>query len=272
MTFFTMLKKQKKLNNLSSAFTLIELLVVIIVIGLLAATLSFNFAPDRLQLAADQIIKDIKYTQSLALKEDKYQPFPNKNDATEYNRTKYWFKQWWQIRFVYNSGSDKHWWYEIFSDQPDGAHSHDNFDKLAKDPADVRELYIAKDPLTNKLLIGRCDNGTNFPTCDKIEPSLDLTKTYNIKRIIFSHFFALRHSKRLLFDNQGNVFIKESGSESDRDGDIGDINPLDESNRVVLTQNVYFRLCLDNPCDNSVNRCIQINLSPSGALWKSKCE
>ena len=98
MIFYTKLTKQKKSN--SSAFTLIELLVVIIIIGIIVATLSFDFSPNKLQLAADQLIKDIRFTQSLALKDDKYQPFPIDNSPMEQNRSKYWFKQWWQLKFI----------------------------------------------------------------------------------------------------------------------------------------------------------------------------
>ena len=258
-----MLKKQKKLNN-SSAFTLIELLIVIIIIGIIVSTISFNFTPNQLHLAADQLIKDIRYTQSLALKDDKYQPFPVENNATEYNRTKYWFKQWWQLRFsTFPLNGQTHYWYEIFSDQPYST-TH-NFSAQANLPTKLWDVSIAKDPLTNKLLIGHC-NAQKYPDCNATDTKLDLTKAYGIKKLEYINMYA--RSPRLVFDNYGNVFLREDSS----DGDSGHINPLDEINRMQLTQNAKIKICLDNPCNNSPSRCIQVNISPNGMVWKSNCD
>jgi len=258
-----MLKKQKKLNNLSSAFTLIELLVVIIIIGIIVATLSFDFSPNRLQLAADQLIKDIRFTQSLALKDDKYQPFPKSTSAADQNQSKYWFKQWWQIRFTQNTSTNRHWWYEIFTDLP--YYNGRNFDRTAHYPDNPESNWyrsIALDPLTNKLLIGNC-GVAHYPDCNLTETSLDLTKKYGIVEIEFDNFDS--YTKRLLFDNEGNVFLSEGEA-----GDSNDINPI--NNRGILTQTAKIKLCLDNPCINAIERCIQINITPSGAVFQSRCQ
>ena len=263
------------------SFTILELLIVIIIIGILAYSINFKFFNTNLQVAADSLIKNIHYTQSLALKDDKYQPFPNHvcdgsdEGKVECNRSKYWFKQWWQIRFstFKDSNNVVHYWYEIFSDLPD-ASVNDNFDKLGKDPSDKRDISLAKNPLTNKLMIGHCDeNGVNFPKCNLIDPKLDLTQAFNVVKVEFSSNFS--RSKRLLFDNFGNVFLKESNSTSDRNGDVGDTNPLDVNARKLLTSNVYIRLCSktdsSNNCLKDKDYCVQVNITPTGYVFKSTC-
>ena len=255
---------------MKKSFTLIELLIVVIIIGILAYSLSFKFN-NSLQVAADKIIKDIRYTQSLALKEDKYQPFPENNSSIEQNRSKYWFKQWWQIRFTQNK-NDKNYWYEIFSDQP--IDNKYNFDKVGNYPPknNYWDIGYAKNPLTNKYMVGKCDNSSHrsYPNCNEYSPELNLSK-YNIKLIQFDVGNGLKtissnNSLRFVFDNLGNIFLDEG-----KKGDSGDINPLDKENRKLLVTTVKIRLCLDNPCIINKNRCININITPTGEVYKSLC-
>jgi len=266
MIFYIKLKKLKNLNKrFSSSFTLLELVIVIILIGILAAVLPILVPNNNLQIAADNLIKNIYFTQSLALKDDKYQPFPLDNSKKEGNRSKYWFKQWWQIRFsTFKDSSNKtHYWYEIFSDVPSNSKSK-NFDAQANLPTTDWEISIAKNPLNNKLMIGHC-GASQYPPCDKTDTKLDLTKTYGIKYVKFINFYY--RSPRLVFDNYGNIFLKEG-----KDGDSGDINPLDTQNRMLLTKIAKIRLCLDENCkDLSKNKCIQLNITPTGFIYKSEC-
>jgi len=260
-----MLKKQKKLNNSSSAFTLIEILVVIIVIGLLAATLSFNFAPDKLQIAADQLIKDIRFTQSLALKDDKYQPFPKSTSAVDQNQSKYWFKQWWQLRIGRTTNGD--YFYEIFSDLPHYCNScidkgKYNFEKTAHYPdGDVNwKKSIALEPLTHKLMIGNC-GASHYPDCNQTNKDLNLTKMGILIIKDDNNNTLTSGSIRFVFDNVGNVYLDEGAS-----GDAGDINPFD-ANRYLLTHNYKLKLCSDNNC----NKCIAIEISPTGNIEQVVC-
>jgi len=224
-------------------------------------------------------VRDIYFTESLALKDDKYQPYPNLCDSTdegitECNRAKYWFKQWWQIRFSSRDLSDgTHYWYEIFSDLPsdDGR----NFDLTAHYPDNETawQESIAKYPGTNKYLIGICDSNDNpaphYPPCSETDQSLDLTAKYGIKKMEFVNFYSL--SKRLVFDNLGNIYLQEGDA-----GDSGDYNPLDSSKRKLLTTTAKIRLCLDvdssGNCKLDKGECIQVNITPGGAVYESDCE
>ena len=247
------------------SFTLLELVIVIIIIGILAATISISIPDNRLQLAADQIISHIRYTQSLALKEDKYQPFPENNSTTEIMRSKYWFKQWWQIRFTQNKNDPKDLWYEVFSDQPYYRNGQ-NFDRKGVNPHNAWNIGFAKDPLSGKYLIGRCGS-SGFPNCNLVNTNLNLTQKYGIKKILFNgSVVSWNNPKRLMFDNFGNVFLSEGSS-----SDGGDINPLD-LNRELLIQTIRIKLYLsDNTSDLSKNNCIQINVTPSGFTYSSIC-
>ena len=79
---------------MKKAFTMLELVFVIIVIGILAAVIIPSTRTNPAQEAAIQLISHIRYTQHLAMIDDKY-------DATNTN----WFLNRWQIRFTGNTYS-----------------------------------------------------------------------------------------------------------------------------------------------------------------------
>jgi len=238
---------------MKKSFTLIELLIVVIIIGILAYSLSFKFN-NSLQVAADKIIKDIRYTQSLALKEDKYQPFPENNSSIEQNRTKYWFKQWWQLKFKLSTRGNSHYYsYSIFSDSP--TNSSTNFNKTG---GPVSEYAL--NSLSNKY--------ASTSSSMTYSSEYNLSK-YNIKLIIKPNgdeYNSPNPALRFVFDNLGNVFLDEGDA-----GDSGDINPLDKDKRPLLKTTAKIKLCLDNPCIQNKNRCVQINITPTGEVYKSVC-
>lgn len=57
-----------------TAFTLLELVFVIIIIGILAVLAMPNFRGNPLQTAAEQVAGHIRYTQHLAMVDDKFDP------------------------------------------------------------------------------------------------------------------------------------------------------------------------------------------------------
>jgi len=81
-----------------SAFTMLELVFVIIVIGILAVLAMPNFNRHPLQEAAEQVASHIRYTQHLAMVDDKFDPADGN-----------WWKRKWQFKITGTS-------YDVFSD------------------------------------------------------------------------------------------------------------------------------------------------------------
>ena len=234
------------------SFSLIELIIVIVVMGILASIFIVPTNINKLQLAADTLKKYIDFTHSLALKDDKYLPFPKDSSKIEQNRSKYWFKQWWQIRIA--KTRDGMFFMEIFSDQP--IDTSQNFDKLGYTPSSLKNISIAHDE-NGKLLIGNC--GGSFPNCGLINRELNLSK-FEISKIEFGEKeISSSRSGRLIFDNFGNVFLDEGEA-----GDGGDINPLDIK-RKLLTKEINITLY------DKYNRCLQVRVTPTGMTYINKC-
>ncbi len=79
----------RTLNKHKKAFTMIELVFVIVVLGILAALALPRIERDIRQEAADNILSAIRYTQHLALTDNKTDPFdPN------------WQNKLWKIQFI----------------------------------------------------------------------------------------------------------------------------------------------------------------------------
>ena len=228
---------------MKKAFSLIELIIVIIVIGILYSSVNYSLADTSLNQAADQVIYHINYTRHLAMNDNKMQYYPINSSNVEMNRSKYWFKQWWQIRFGHNT-KDKHWWYEIFTDQPNNAKKV--FDGYGSSPKALRNISLAKNPLTGNYLIGNCDKD-GYPNCEDATINLDLTRKYGIKDIKFTNIY----NNRLIFDSFGNIYLREGDQ-----GDDGDVNPYDINKRKPLLKTAKITLCKDDNCEKNISICI----------------
>lgn len=80
--------------KMKKAFTMLELVFVIVVIGIIAAVMIKNVQSSASSEAATKLTSHIRYTQHLAMVDDKIDP----NDPN-------WFKNRWQIVFTSNSYS-----------------------------------------------------------------------------------------------------------------------------------------------------------------------
>jgi prepilin-type N-terminal cleavage/methylation domain-containing protein len=95
----------KTLHTQTKAFTMIELVFVIVVLGILAALALPRIDRDLRQEAADNILSAVRYTQHLALNDDKTDPFDEN-----------WQKELWQIQFVGSTSNPSTAYYKIGSD------------------------------------------------------------------------------------------------------------------------------------------------------------
>lgn len=154
------------------AFTLLELVFVIIVIGILAVLAMPNFSTNPLQQAAEQVASHIRYTQHLAMTDDKFDP----NDPT-------WWRERWQIRFRLFMGD---YGYVIFSDRNQNRNSNQ-----------VNPQEIAIDPQSSEFLNGFL----NYPAGN-------LTQEYGITNVVSS---CLTNDGTLVATNQGAIVFDNVG-------------------------------------------------------------
>jgi prepilin-type N-terminal cleavage/methylation domain-containing protein len=223
------------------ALTLIELIFVIIIIGILSAVLAPRFNRPTLTEATHQLISHIRYTQHLAMVDDKFDP-----------REEFWYRGRWQIFFAKTKGSDEEWAYTIFADKR-GTKGFTGF-------PDVKE--IAKNPQnsTTQYLTGGYTWG-NIPYKNKITKEIDkrVTKSmnlghhYGIKKVEFKGGCRAR-GLRISFDNIGRPLYANSKYLTSQ-------YKANNKNRLIK-QTCQILLCLDDPCINDTKRSQTIIIEP----------
>lgn len=137
------------------AFTMLELVFVIIVIGILAVLAMPNFRGHPLQTAAEQVASHIRYTQHLAMVDDKFDPA----DPT-------WWETRWQIRFPHTTiNGVVVYYYEVFRDENKAGNSNINEE--------------AVDPLTRQTI----GDGLNAVAAIPDKSLVNLTKRFGIESV-----------------------------------------------------------------------------------------
>ncbi|MDQ7047951.1 MAG: type II secretion system protein [Sulfurovum sp.] len=111
------------------AFTMIELVLVIVVLGILSALAMPRLDRDLEQEAADNILSAIRYTQHMAL-------IDNKHDAN----TTQWQKAFWQIQFA--PCSDGKFFYRVGADHNMDSGSTFEKPEAATDPMNGKPMYM----------------------------------------------------------------------------------------------------------------------------------
>ena len=181
---------------MKKAFTLIELVFVMVVLGILTFALWPKKQPTQAFEAARQIVAHIRYTQHLALNDDKFATHTD-TDGTGDNIAKDWYKRLWRITFS-NTTADKKcknggWRYAVYqniagdlsdSGQPNGAN------EAAMNPAQAGKVLSA------------CYSGLSTNTSDE----LNLGQTYKIENIDFSEFAAGAVIQGIIFDELGRAY------------------------------------------------------------------
>jgi len=179
------------------AFTLLELVFIVIVVGILAAIILPRVKRNSLLEAALQVQSDIRYTQHLAMIDDRY----NINDIDSTGQVK-WYKTRWQILFSQNNGGsaitnggDPKVAYTIFSDHIGNSTGNPNKDEIAIDPNDRSRIMTGGYDTSNALRYWHA----GFLGLKR----MNLEVKYSIKQISFSSSCSIGGSTRLSFDYLG---------------------------------------------------------------------
>lgn len=153
---------------------MIELVFVIVVLGILAAMALPRMDRDLRQEAADNILSAVRYTQHLALTDDKTDPFdPN------------WQRKLWTIRFSTSSTKDTDAiFYTVASDMNKNG--------------SVSKSETAIDPINGKYMYNF--NGDTTIGSDE-SPNIFIGKKYGIDTITFSG--GCSSAQHVAFDNFG---------------------------------------------------------------------
>ncbi|MFL1707208.1 Tfp pilus assembly protein FimT/FimU [Campylobacter sp. MOP7] len=166
---------------LKKAFTMIELVVVIVVIGILAAMAIPRLERDNLAEAVDQIVSHIRYTQHLAMQDNRF----NTADSN-------WFRGYWRILFHSGTVTGEPagmWRYTIFRDAGAYSGNPNSLNQIALDPLDPQK----------RLTSGFGNQG--YPAAS-IKQNLNLTRTFDIVNITFNGCGA-NGTQTISFDNFG---------------------------------------------------------------------
>ena len=172
------------------AFTMIELIFVIVVVGILAAIMIPKLNRNASREAANQILTHIRYTQHLAMQDDKYENFIN-------NQSKLWFKMRWGIAFNNTSLYDeclidkpgiKTWKYNVF------------FDNSFKGNINS-ESEVANDIYKSGKLLSGGWSGMSTDACKKINKELNLGKRFGITSVDFKD--GCSGMQTIIFDEMG---------------------------------------------------------------------
>jgi len=163
-----------KIHDIShkNAFTMIELVMVIIVLGILTTLALPRMDREIRQEAADNILSAIRYTQHLALTDNRH-----KFDRAD------WQKSLWQIRF---SLINDEWIYTIASNIDYDTNLDQN--EAALDPANGKYMH----------------SGDNIRDNDE-SPNIFLTQKYSINTISFNNCHGASNStaNHIAFDQLG---------------------------------------------------------------------
>jgi len=232
---------------MKKAFTMIELVFVMVIIAILSSLAIPNFEQDRLRQAAEQVVSHIRYTQHLALLDNKFQSISsNPGDIVEDKRAQYWYKGSWQIRFLRSAGgTDNEWAYTIFSDGPNDSVSASGLDDYNGNPNHT-EGEIASNILNPYNAITRdgqvLSGGSAQLDWDSVNAtsSLCIGHKFGIKDMTFTNCL-----QRIAFDNLGRP--------------IRSLSSLND----LITLTCRIELCTIDNCNNAgTSEKITIGIEP----------
>ena len=179
---------------MKKAFTLLELVFIIVIIGILVTIMIPDSRSTKLREAAAQLVSHIRYTQHLAMVDDK---FRNEDSPDTHNPGNFvkWYKHRWSIRFNRDVHSLNQWAYTIFSDTAGNSTGQVDAGEVARDPQDNNKILCGGIQGANALDI---DHATFQGT-----RKMNLGLTYGITDIDFDGGCT---TQSFGFDNLGRPF------------------------------------------------------------------
>ncbi|MBL0707989.1 MAG: type II secretion system protein [Sulfurimonas sp.] len=186
---------------MKKAFTILELIFVLVVMGILSAILSPQIRSNKLREAAIQVVSHIRYTQHLAMVDDKF-------DANDDD----WHKKRWQLIFGSSRYTKRKISYSIFSDNG----SFDGNPNLGE---------LALDPMSSDKFLSGGDSGILYTKDSRANKNMNIGLKYGIGSVTFTKGCAHSSVRRLTFDNFGRP-IK---------GTINRYNSVFKANRLLKT-------------------------------------
>ncbi len=176
----------RTLHKHTKAFTMLELVFVIVVLGILAALALPRMDRDLRQEAKDNILAAIRYTQHLALNDDKTDPSdPN------------WQKKLWKISFSTSGNNLANFYTVSFDDDKDGFVDKD---ESAIDPANGKYMY---------------NLGGDTDIDSDESPNIFIGKQYGVNSMTFSE--ACNDAQHIAFDHLGRPHNDVGDADNDYD-------------------------------------------------------
>ena len=205
---------------MKKAFTLVELVFVVVVIGILAFALWPTKQPTQALEAARQIVAHIRYTQHLALNDDKFATHTDTGGTDSI--AKDWYKRLWRITFS-NLTADK--------DCKIGGWRYAVYQNIANDLSDKGQpngtIEAARNPAQAGKVLSACYSGLSTNTSDE----LNLSQTYKIENIDFSEF----GTQGIIFDELGRAYPRGDFSQAYNNGKKFKLGDNNSYGRITLS-------------------------------------
>lgn len=180
---------------MKKGFSLLELVIVIVVIAIIAIIAIPRFTRDNIQEAADQILSHIRYTQQLAMNDNKF----DTSDPT-------WFKTRWTIEFTKNANTGKCY----VRGNEENCLSYQVYTDKTKSGNLNSQNQVAKDPLNPKKYLSAGWSGISNNDIKNINESLNIQKSFGVTAVSFSKECGQNRNQGISFDELGRPMRKVS--------------------------------------------------------------
>jgi prepilin-type N-terminal cleavage/methylation domain-containing protein len=192
---------------MKKAFTMLELVFVIVIVGILSFMAASSFQRNTLREAADQLVSHIRYTQHLAMMDDRFMDSELVNPVN-------WFKTRWQIFFSNGDDTNNQWSYTIFSD------------KLGNHTGNPDPIEVAINPLAPEKRLTGGANGTNIIHTGDAEATseMNIGIEYGVINVGLNTNCRIGASQKISFDYLGRPL---------RGAPNGYTSPYPAANRLI---------------------------------------